>query len=141
MQELLGLGNESSRSIINIFWIQALQYRKPYPKNQLDTRPITPKQKKHWVFFLQNYLILNDLLVINMEWLILTLVISPVRMEITPTTAQTTRKTIKMIKHTMSVYLCRFKFPSQFTTGASCWGTDSTFSFAPQQPIIFQLDF
>ena len=65
-----------------------------------------------------------------------TLVISPCKMEMTPITAQTTRNTMKMIKHPMSVYVCRFKFPPQFTIGFSCWGTDSTLSLLPQQPMF-----
>ena len=65
-----------------------------------------------------------------------TLVISPCRIETTPITAQTTRNTMKMIKHPMSVYVCRFKFPPQFTIGFSCWGTDSTLSLLPQQPMF-----
>ena len=136
MQEQQDSDIALSQNIKDIFLIQVLQFHKPYPRNQLDIKPMLWKNKmiKDVLWYS-----LNKFSLIFFEKLLYascTLVISPCRMEMTPITAQTTRNTMKMIKHPMSVYVCRFKFPPQFTIGFSCWGTDSTLSLLPQQPMF-----
>ena len=127
-----------SQNTTDIFLIQVLQFHKPYPRNQLDIKPMLWKNKviKKVFRYSMNKFCFKIKLFEKFLYASSTLVISPCKMEMTPITAQTTRNTMKMIKHPMSVYVCRFKFPPQFTIGFSCWGTDSTLSLLPQQPMF-----